>query len=508
MKALLTGEREITQENEQAGGRWGGALLLLLALHTIAWPLAAALYDGDVSVHYDMLESWLWGKEFQLGYFKHPPLVAWLAGLWFQIVPRTNFAFYLLASINSTLGLVAVWMIARRLLDRSMWLPAVALVMLAPFHGVLALKLNANTVLLSLFPWIVYAFLRSIETRRAANGVLFGLLAGLGMLTKYYTIVLLLCCLLASLLHADRRAYYRSPAPYLAVLAGSLVIAPHIYWMFESGFLTFKYAAHQSGVRQSFGQTMYFALRTLTKATAYHVLPLLVLFLVLGWRAWAMVAGGFAAIVSRDRLWLGVLILGPFALTLALGFLAHLKVTPNYVIPALSLFPVAALKVAPNFDARQRRMVVTSAIALLLAVCAAGAAARLSGLQPFGAQSREPSRALALAVTKEWRQATGKPLRISAGTRAYALAVPFYSPDAPSDFTHFYMSHAPWVSRERVAREGLLVVCVRGDLECFKKAASYLPADARRIELALPWPARRGVDGAIERFEVFIVAPR
>jgi 4-amino-4-deoxy-L-arabinose transferase-like glycosyltransferase len=477
-------------------------------LHTLAWPLAASLYDGDVAVHYDMLESWAWGKEPQFGYYKHPPLFAWLAGLWFQVMPRENFFFYLLASLNSGIGLLAVWLFARRFLDRSAWLAAVALVMLAPFHGVLALKFNANTILLSLFPWIAYAFLRSLETKSAFRGAVFGVLAGLGILSKYYTIVLLLCCLVAALLHPDRRAYFRSAAPYAAVLAGAATIVPHVLWMLDSDFLTLRYAVHQSGISQSFGQTVVQALSTLLRGTAFQALPLAVLLLMLGHQAMPTIAKGFGSLFRRDRLWLGALLLGPFGLTVLLGLLANLKVTPNYVIPALSLLPIAALLAAAPLDQSQRRLAIGIATALLVAVVVAGAGARLAGLKPAGAQSKEPARALAIAATRAWREATGRPLKLSAGSRSYALALPFYSPDAPSDFSHFSVVESPWATSDIIARHGLLVVCVRADLECLKKAAPYVPGDARRFELALPWPAQGVAKDAVERFELFVVPPR
>ena len=53
----------------------------------------------------DMLEAWAWGKQFELGYYKHPPLYAWIAGTWLQIVPRTNLTFYFLSALNIGISL-------------------------------------------------------------------------------------------------------------------------------------------------------------------------------------------------------------------------------------------------------------------------------------------------------------------------------------------------------------------------------------------------------------------
>ena len=82
--------------------------LTLFLVHVSVWSVYGALSHTG-SVHPDMLEAYLWGHEFQLGYFKHPPFWAWIAGAWFEVFPRSNWAFYLLCSLNSGLAVLGVW---------------------------------------------------------------------------------------------------------------------------------------------------------------------------------------------------------------------------------------------------------------------------------------------------------------------------------------------------------------------------------------------------------------
>ena len=56
-----------------------------------------------------MAEAYAWGQEFQLGYNQHPPFWAWVCGLWFQVFPRTGWAFALLSSTNAAIGLWGAW---------------------------------------------------------------------------------------------------------------------------------------------------------------------------------------------------------------------------------------------------------------------------------------------------------------------------------------------------------------------------------------------------------------
>ena len=76
------------------------ALLVLILAHVATMTLFPTIARLPGAVWDDLLEAWAWGKQFQLGYYKHPPLYAWIVGLWFKFLPRTDACFYLLSAIN------------------------------------------------------------------------------------------------------------------------------------------------------------------------------------------------------------------------------------------------------------------------------------------------------------------------------------------------------------------------------------------------------------------------
>src|SRR5262249_47449891 len=138
--------RSVSASDPRAGGRpphplagpdvigWGlkssSAVAVLVVLHVAVYALSATWTFGWGALHQDMTEAWMWGKEFQLGYPKHPPLFAWAAGVWFSLLPRTDGSFYLLAAVTAAIGLAGVWMIAGRLLDPARRWTALLLLML------------------------------------------------------------------------------------------------------------------------------------------------------------------------------------------------------------------------------------------------------------------------------------------------------------------------------------------------------------------------------------------
>src|SRR5689334_21222351 len=181
------------------------------------WTLCGVVTASPAAIHNDMAEAYAWGREFQLGYEKHPPFWAWIAGLWFEVLPRADWAFILLAGLKAGLGLGGSWMLIGDFAEGDRRLAATALLLLTPFYTFLALKYNANSIFLYLWPWTLHFFVRSIDERRIADAAFFGLFIGMALLSKYFAVILAATCFVAALLHPARRAYFASSAPYVSL---------------------------------------------------------------------------------------------------------------------------------------------------------------------------------------------------------------------------------------------------------------------------------------------------
>ena len=88
----------------------------------------------------------------------------------------------------------------------------------------------------------------------------------------------------------------------------------------------------------------------------------------------------------------------------------------------------------------------------------------------------------------------------------WAGAVTFYSPDHPDAVPDFDLSVAPWVTPERLEREGYVVLCDQPSCtrEADRRAATEPRAIRREIELSRRYLGRQGPSA---RFTVVIVPP-
>ena len=61
----------------------------------------------------DTIETIMWSHPFSMGNAKHPPLAAWLAGLFTVVFAHTDFAMYLLSQVMLIIGFIYVYRLGK-----------------------------------------------------------------------------------------------------------------------------------------------------------------------------------------------------------------------------------------------------------------------------------------------------------------------------------------------------------------------------------------------------------
>jgi hypothetical protein len=137
-----------------------------------------------------------------------------------------------------------------------------------------------------------------------------------------------------------------------------------------------------------------------------------------------------------------------------------------------------------------RRFAVAVA-ALLIAVSVAYGFAALFGAALTGRPKRTdwPDRALASSLEEAWRRSTGCPLRIVAGDSWLAGLVSLRAGERPAVVLDGDLAISPWVTPERLRREGALLVWrVDGSETGIPRALAHFGAAGAQNFLAFPWP--------------------
>jgi len=460
------------------------ALLVFLGTFVAIWGLYFAFAEAPVAIKHDMAEAYAWGREFQLGYNQHPPFWAWICGLWFLLFPRTQWAFGLLSSLNSGIGLWGAWLLIGDFVAGRKRMAAWLLLLLTPLYTFYAYKYDANIIFLSIWPWTLHYFMRSLQSRTTANAIAFGALIGIALISKYYALILAATCFLSAVQHPSRRKYFTTASPYVSALAAAVVCAPHVWWLLTNRAPPVRYLESITGWPWPY--IIDHAYNAFFGALGAN-LPVVV---VVGLVAWTSRRNQHAA-VSRDTHkltipMLATLTLTPLVLTVISALALRTTIESEMVIGTFPLLPLLVIEVAAVQDI-DRLYRVSARLAATLTLGAVALSPAIAWyrtyLSPI-AMKASPFQEVALAATNLWHDQTSLPLAYVAGTAWYENATAFYSTDRPHVFVAFDYSRNLWVTPEDIAKHGLLSICVSNDSVCLADTAKFATPQSTRTDLA------------------------
>jgi 4-amino-4-deoxy-L-arabinose transferase-like glycosyltransferase len=487
-------------------GRRERAIVLLLVGYAATWTVYAIIAKGSQDVHYDMGELVAWSREVGFSTPKHPPLGAWLVRVWFSVFPLEDWAYYLLAVIWAAVALWITWHISARYLSPDKRALGIMLLTFVPFYNFHALKFNANTVLIPLWAATTWWFLRSLETRRTGWAVLTGIGAAASMLGKYWSIFLLAGLGLAALIDSRRRAYFRSPAPWLTIAVGILLVAPHIASVIANNFLPFHYA--MAVHRATFATAAKSSLEFIAGSLSYIAAPIILSLLAA--RPSFSAVGDTLCPVEPDRRTISVAFAAPLLLAAVAAVPLQVSIASLWSMPAMTLVPIVLLSselVAIPRDVAVRVLALAIGFPLLMVAVSPVVAIVIHrvGLKDYASDYR----LIARAVEGAWYERTETPLRLVGSYPNLVNGIIFYFSDRPSTFAITAPILTPWVNENRIRREGIAIVCPKPELSCVQAmnayAARYPSAKSEDIVLA-----RRyfGTFDTPVRYEMVIIPPR
>jgi 4-amino-4-deoxy-L-arabinose transferase-like glycosyltransferase len=244
---MSTSARETPISRPRGAAVERGAIAAAFIAFVVVWASYFTISNLEASIHHDMSEAYAWGREFQLGYIKHPPFWAWVCGAWSAAAPRAGWSFAILASLNAAVGLLGSWRLIGCFADGDKRIAATLLLLLTPFYTFLSYRYNANTIFLSVWPWTLFAFVRAIDGGKLRDAILFGVFLAIAMLSKYYAAILAATCFFAAVQHPARARYFSSASPYVSTAVAAALCAPHLWWVIASGAPTVRYFAAETG---------------------------------------------------------------------------------------------------------------------------------------------------------------------------------------------------------------------------------------------------------------------
>jgi Dolichyl-phosphate-mannose-protein mannosyltransferase len=480
-------------------------VLVVLGCYALLWTLYAVVAKSSQDIHFDMGEMLVWSRATTFGTPKHPPLGAWLVRGWFSIFPQQPWFYDVLAVLVPTLALWIAWKLFAHYLDPQKRVVGVALLTLVPFFNFHALKYNANTVMMLTGAIVTVFFVRSLQTRSFLSSAFTGAAAAAAVLAKYWSIFLLVGLLCGALIHPLRRAYFRSPAPYIAMLTGAFVLAPHIVWLYHHDFAAFAYALASHPAEWS--SVLLSCVAYPIGALAYLSAAIAVLAACAGLRRAAVVDTLWPS--DPDRRMVLVAFVTPLFLPAIAAILSHETIVSLWTMGSMTLFPVVLLssplvQISRTAGARMVAIAIAFPAVMVMIAPAIAIAIHRNGVSNYGAHYE----LLADEIGNAWRTATRAPLNIVGGCGNLVNGIIFYAPGAPVSYDAVVPGATPWVDRVRLAHEGAALVSPTSEPQCVAAvtamAAGHTSSTSGEVTISRQY---LGMSGPSQTYLIVIIPP-
>lgn len=462
-------------------------VVVLAAAQVVVWTTLP--YFLAVSLPLDVVSDGIaWGHEWQFGYYKHPPLVSWLSELSF--VALGDLGPFLLSQVCIAATYAIVFLLGKELMPEREAATGTILLVAVYYFSIPTPEFNHNIALMPVWAALLYCYWRAIHARKVRWWIALGLAGGVGVLIKYTAFLLVAAISTHALLTQSARPIFATWRPYVGVGIAILVALPHLLWLGDHDLAPLYYAQSRAGPSEG-------VLAWLLAPVAFVAAQMLALAPAVGFAALVGLIGGRplpddAQPDAGTRFLLFVNFL-PLGVAIALSLITGLGLRSMWGAPMWCMFGLLIVKLAYR---RWTRTILPrlhlGALSLFILLPLLYAIATDIGPRALHRPARTlwPDRAIAGAVAKDWQEQTGCPLRIVASDGWLAGLIAMRTPSRPSVFTDGDVRKAPWITVERIRRDGVLVVWHGGQPPRARLSALVRMADTTTRSASFHWPRR------------------
>jgi 4-amino-4-deoxy-L-arabinose transferase-like glycosyltransferase len=465
------------------------AFAAFLALHAVVWTaLPAILY---LNLPLDLIEALTYGREWQLGYDKLPPLPWWTVEIVYRVF-GVDTAYYALAQIVVVIAFIAVWKTARPLVGATGALVAILIIDGMHYFNFTAAKFNHDVIQLPFWALAGFAFHGGLRRGGLGYWVLLGAALGCALWAKYFVVVLVAPLVLFMLLDREARSRLAGAGPWVGAAVALVIMAPHLVWLVQSDFLPFHYAeARALPVRGPFDHVLHPV--EFLGGQLFFILPALVIAAPLFWPASSNKSTPAPITDAFDRRIVTLLAFGPALAVFALSLVTGRGTVTMWGYPLWLFLGLWIVLFAPAALDRVRLVRIGALWAAVFAVLAIAFVADYTVLPRIDHRYRSafyPGGALAAAVTQRFESATGRKPAYIIASMWNGGNVAHYSGLSPQPrvLIDGLPRRAPWIDLADLRARGAVLVWTDGDLDALPASfAAVAPGAEVGAPFALPF---------------------
>ena len=223
-------------------------LILFLFMHLFIWTLIPSISNNNLPL--DTIEALAWGSDLNWSYNKHPPFSAWSTELFYQIFGNQDWAYYFLSQIFVVSAFFIIFKFSEDFFKNKIHsLISILLLEGIFFYNFTTPEFNVNVCQLPFWALTVYYCWKGLKQNDITSWLLFGLFAGLGILSKYLFIYLLIAIdVFFIYLIINKKFNFKC---LISLISFFTVLLPHLIWLGDNNYITITYALHRTGIENS-----------------------------------------------------------------------------------------------------------------------------------------------------------------------------------------------------------------------------------------------------------------
>lgn len=430
-------------------------------LHLVIWTALPTLLYPNLPL--DLIEALIYGREWQLGYDKLPPLPWWLVEIAYRAVGR-DFAYYALGQIAVLSGLAFVWAMARPIAGPQGALAAVLIADGLHYLNYTAAKFNHDVIQLPFWGMAGFALHRALRGGGLIHWCPLGAAVGLALWAKYFAVMLAAPIVLFMLLDGDARKTLATPGPWLALIVALAVMAPHLVWLVQNDFLPFGHVSARAAMPRGLFDHVLHPL-VFAAGQAGFLVPAFLIALPLFWPRTAR--NDEATLQSFDFRIVTLLAFGPAAAMVALSAISGRGTVAMWGYPLWLFIGLWLVMLTSRTTRTDRLPRIAGTWAIVLAGFMIAFIANYAVLPRIDHRYRAaffPGESMAREISQRYRAVTQRPLIYVIGSMWDGGNVSHYTPERPRVLIDGRPERAPWIDLTDLRSKGAVILWTEGDL--------------------------------------------
>jgi dolichol-phosphate mannosyltransferase len=224
----------------------GNGLCIAVIAMVAGLTLLRLLLCGVIELIPEEAYYWTYAKHPALGYFDHPPMVAWFVTLGTAMLGDTAMGVRIMTFVLwvATAGLL--FLTGRMWFGKRVALVATLIFTLLPVYIGTGLLVTPDAPLLFFWVATLYLISKALYTGRGGYWLLAGVTFGGALLSKYYALLLAPSLLWFLLLSPKHRHWLRRAEPWLALPIALAVFSPVIIWNSHHEWASFLFQSSRT----------------------------------------------------------------------------------------------------------------------------------------------------------------------------------------------------------------------------------------------------------------------